>query len=147
MTTDVGFRCDMFVNGTQQVLHNLTKFAVAANIGFQSGMQEVVDKIYDDSQFLVPVDKGPLRASGDKLVVVMLGANMQSLTVVGEVTYGKGLDYAVYVHEDPSKHHDPPTQAKFLEDPVKQGISSGDLLRRFQSKLLETLLRNYTVMP
>jgi len=71
--------------------------------------------IYKESQRLVPKDTGDLAKSGYLEVVRRKG------TVVAEIGYGKygKPGYTVYVHEILSYEHEAPTQAKFLEAPLR----------------------------
>lgn len=78
--------------------------------------------IYDKSQIYVPRDEEDLARSGQitstgGAVTKGVGRNIQPRNALGQfgrggltVSYGRGLaeDYAVVVHEHPSKH-DPPT--------------------------------------
>ncbi len=64
----------------------------------------------------VPVDTGALRSTG---TVMPPEITQNNITV--ELGYGgPSVDYAVIVHEDPSAHHKPPTQWKYLETPLKE---------------------------
>jgi hypothetical protein len=83
-------------------------------------VNEVLTMIFNESQILVPVDTGALKASG-KLILSSPGSTRFDSTI----TYGSdGSDgrppvtYAVEVHEDLQAHHTEPTQAKFLEVPA-----------------------------
>lgn len=79
-------------------------------------MEETMQRVYSESQELVPVDTGALRDSGR--IIKTGGITAGGLPEV-LVVYGNGnVDYAVTVHEDLSVHHDSPTQAKFLEIPL-----------------------------
>ena len=88
----------------------------------------VAGHIHDESQKLVPPDTEALKISGRYYLV------SGGLDAVAAVGYG-GIDatpfwstkyheqhipkvYAVYVHEDTTKHHDQ-GQAKFLEQPCR----------------------------
>lgn len=64
------------------------------------------------SNFYCPVDTGVLRRSGE--VVKRGGKGLQRY----EVRYT--APYAIYVHEDMTKKHAEPTQAKFLERAVQE---------------------------
>ncbi len=82
--------------------------------------------IFDESQRLVPVDKGVLRDSG----YVEVRTFARSGRISAEIGYGKfGKPfYAGFVHERTDVRHAPPTQAKYLEAPVNKLI--GDFTRR-----------------
>jgi hypothetical protein len=85
-------------------------------------INKTISQIFVESQNLVPVDTGALKASGH--------INTQSVPYsieyggggywTGETGRGKVVDYAVVVHEDMSVNHNPPTQAKYLELPLVQ---------------------------
>jgi len=80
-------------------------------------------RILTTSAPLVPVEFGTLRASGyvTEPKISMTGA---------EVTIGYGgaaKEYAWFVHEILTNYHKPPTQAKYLEQPVleaQRGLAS-----------------------
>lgn len=85
-------------------------------------MQKWTMEVYAESQVLVPVDTGTLKASAIPHKVESVG--MRKLQA--KVTYGEGAlvnpktgqlsrDYAIYVHERTELQHAPPTTAKFLE--------------------------------
>lgn len=62
-----------------------------------------------ESQKIVPIDTGVLRAS----------ANTR-MDGDAAVTVSYGTDYAIYVHEDLEARHKPGKEAKFLEKPYKE---------------------------
>lgn len=82
-------------------------------------MLQAMQPIFDESQALCPVETGRLKDSGYLEVTSFRG----NPTV--EVGYGKGGDpwYTVWVHEMTEIPHKPPTQAKFLEKAVNDGMS------------------------
>jgi len=80
--------------------------------------------IFDESQRLVPVDKGTLKASG--FVEVRKTATGAS-AAIGYARHGKP-NYAGFVHERLDLRHAAPTQAKFLETAVNTHID--DFRRR-----------------
>lgn len=80
--------------------------------------------IYDESQRLVPVDTGKLKASG--FLETRKTARGAS-AVLGYGRYGRP-NYAAYVHERLDLRHASPTQAKFLEAAVANRID--DFRRR-----------------
>lgn len=96
-------------------------------------------QIIAESQRLVPVDTGTLRASarvgepvddGDRLTVTAgygYGDEYREYATAkalgdmdGDEHYTSGPGYGVYVHERLDVHHAPPTQAKFLEQPAAE---------------------------
>jgi len=91
-------------------------------------VDDVTEKVFAQSQILVPVNTGALKASGQ---IVKEPTTGDGEFVGSYVTYGNGtVNYAVKVHEDLQMYHTAPTQAKFLEAPLLQNI-----------KVLENLIR------
>lgn len=79
---------------------------------------EEANLIFARSQVLVPVDTGVLRGSG--------GVSAPQRGTEGyfvDIYYGgPAAPYALYVHEIIGNYHNPPTQAKYLEEPLVQAI-------------------------
>lgn len=75
--------------------------------------------IFNASQRLVPVDTGVLKGSGQVTLPEFSGGAV-------EVTIGYGgpaAPYAIYVHEITTAYHEPPWQAKFLEQPFMEAAN------------------------
>lgn len=92
--------------------------------GLAAGLYQAAVDIMFVSQHECPIDTGTLRASG------RVNEPVRTLTGI-EVTLGYGygeqvnpetgelaLQYAIPVHERTNVRHEPPTKAKFLEDPA-----------------------------
>lgn len=81
---------------------------------------EALRPTFDESQILVPVKTGALKASG-----FLKTGKFRGVTTA-EIGYGAGGDpfYATKVHEDLDVFHKPPTQAKFLEQPLRANINN-----------------------
>lgn len=79
----------------------------------RAAMEGLADRLFfQPSQHLVPVDTERLKKSGRlKIVGKDLGLAVQ-------ITYD--TPYAIYVHENPFAHHEPPTQWKFVDTPVAE---------------------------
>lgn len=77
---------------------------------------EALRPTFDKSQILVPVDTGALKESG------YLEARQQRGHSQVEIGYGRAgqPEYTVFVHENLDVAHQPPTQAKFLQDPLEE---------------------------
>lgn len=99
----------------------------AITIAVKAHAQEV----YELSQELVPVDKGPLKASGR----IELSRDENGLMVAKVVYGGETAPYALWVHENLEAYHAPPTQAKYLERAVAAARPNRKeiLKRAFQS--------------
>lgn len=97
----------------------------------EEATKEGAQLVYEESQLLVPVDTEKLKKSGKvEKRKTTLGFKTSWL-----VTYD--TDYAIYVHEDLSVYHDPPTTAKFLEIPLRnnQKLITKLVAARVQQKL------------
>ncbi len=78
---------------------------------FPAAIHDAMIPVFEESQRLVPVDKGPLKASG------FLDVGVEAGKPTVRIGYGAGgfPSYAIAVHERTDLHHESPTQAKFLE--------------------------------
>lgn len=74
--------------------------------------------ILQKSHIYVPVDTGELKKTGTVITAGKGGTTVASVVYGGEED-GKGY-YALYVHEDLTKWHAAPTQAKFLSRAVQE---------------------------
>jgi len=107
------------IKNLKEIQLNLER--IAANIANQSKNIEFqkIDDIYNESQELVPVATGKLKASGKK-----------EYNREGGSTVSYQTDYGLYVHEDLEKHH-PNGIAKFLEIPfIKHSDKIKDELKK-----------------
>ncbi len=119
-----------YISGQVTVVVNLNQLVAKTGRGAADGLRKAGAELLRQSQMLVPVEFGNLRASG---YVNSSGAGFSTVVEVGYTA-----SYALYVHEQvamklqgiarrPSpprigKHWDPQgrAQAKFLEDPARQ---------------------------
>lgn len=81
------------------------------------------DRVYPEAQIKVPVLTGALKGTGR----IMRGDKPGSW----QIRYGdspveddSAVDYAAAVHQILTHHHAAPTQAKFLEEPLKDSVES-----------------------
>lgn len=81
---------------------------------------EEANKIFAKSQVLVPVDTGVLRGSGGVSAPQSDGKDLYVDIFYG----GPAAPYALLVHEIQGNHHNPPTQAKYLEQPFMEALPS-----------------------
>lgn len=122
------------VEGVGKVLRatGAAKSKDAANIADALG--RAAQAIYKRSQTLVPVEFGPLKASG-RVEVEGRGFGTRAYVLYGnELAY-----YAVYVHEDLTKAHASPTCAKFVTKALQQ--TRGVVSRIVQRSLTITDVR------
>jgi len=80
---------------------------------------EEANVIFAKSQILVPVDTGALRGSGGVSAIQGSGRGMYVDIFYG----GPAASYALYVHEIIGNYHNPPTQAKYLEQPFMESLA------------------------
>jgi len=89
-----------------------------------------------ESKRIVPVETGTLRSSGHVQPPVVTGDNVQVTLGYG----GAASAYAIVQHERLDYRHEPPGQAKYLEQPVRERAavlarSLADEVARVLSKL------------
>lgn len=75
--------------------------------------------VMTNAKAITPVDTGALKGSG----VVNLPEIINNEVSVSLAFGGAASNYAVYVHEDPKARHNPPTQYKFLEQPLLEAAN------------------------
>ena len=125
-----------YISGIDEIIRNLKRIDNQIARGVARGLKRGGLLLQRESQKIVPVDKGPLKASAFTRNVG--GSGFKTDIVVG---YAQG--YAVYVHEDLEKAHGaafnekyaeliadpgnkrfrsrgPNQQAKFLEQPARE---------------------------
>ena len=120
------------VEGYQQALKAMGAARTKDARNIADGLTQCAQMVFAASQKEVPVDKGPLKASGFWKVE---GQGFGAVATIGYTEY-----YAVFVHEDLSKYHAPPTKAKFLTDPIRR-------LRGSMTALLQRQLSSTRISP
>ena len=113
------------LEGWDQVSHQLRLTPKVIGVGYERGLEKALDYLYKKSQIEVPVDTTALKKSGYWIVIG------DGINATGEVGYGGpsqpdpdnpvhiDVNYALIVHEMKDNQHEPPTKAKYLEDPAK----------------------------
>lgn len=77
-----------------------------------TALKKAVQPILAESQELVPIRTGALKATG------ALNVEIEGNAIIATISYGSDeVGYAVIVHEDLEAHH-PVGEAKFLERPL-----------------------------
>lgn len=132
------------VTGVEGVLERLNDMATVEPKLFNVGVQNAAEMVFDRSQELVPVDTGRLKASGriidgekregyEEYRIQYggdyVGTPLDVMPIRTDVRGGgvpRGgagpAEYAWIVHEDLTKGHAPPTQAKYLEQAVNETV-------------------------
>ena len=104
-----------------------------AGKAFEEVLFEIALIIFNQSQYLVPVDTGALRASGTITKRVRLRGGDK---MVLHITYGgPAASYALEVHENLFARHESPTSAKYLEIPF-------NLVKPRMKKLIDAKIRS-----
>ncbi len=108
------------MNAAMKVIQdNFKEVLKGTNKLLPKALEHAVRPIFDESQRLVPVDTGALKASG------FLRSSQTTRGARVFLGYGKGghPDYTVFVHERLNVRHAAPTQAKFLEAAILSNLS------------------------
>ena len=100
----------------KQIRKNLEKVLGNIDNMLPVALEDAMRPIFDESQRLVPKDTLRLMHSG----FLETGTFRGKPTVNIGYAKGNSPDYAVYVHENLYNEHKSPTQAKFLEEPMKR---------------------------
>jgi hypothetical protein len=112
------FRLDL--TGDEELVNALKAGKEHTPQAIAQAIWEEANMIFAKSQILVPVDTGVLRGSG--------GVSAPQMGTQGyfvDIFYGgPAAPYALFVHEIIGNYHNPPTQAKYLEQPVMEAMPS-----------------------
>jgi hypothetical protein len=111
------FRLDLF--GDKELVNALEAGKDDTPQAIAQAIWEEANLIFAKSQILVPVDTGVLRGSGG-----VSAPQMGNQGYFVDIFYGgPAAPYALYVHEIIGNYHNPPTQAKYLEQPFMQSLA------------------------
>ena len=106
---------------------------------FSAAMYEEATEAFGQSQELVPVRYGILRASGFVSAPKMVGSRSETTISYG----GAAAPYAAHVHEITKYRHDAPTRSKFLSHPLERRfpVLGERLKQRLQNMIAEYFKR------
>ncbi len=106
----------MGLEGILDAVKGLDEFARTAVIKAAAAWWDVTNVTMTRSEEVeCPVKTGALRSTGWNELT------MTEDEIVCELGYGsEAVKYAFVQHENLAFHHNPPTKAKFLEDPIRQ---------------------------
>jgi hypothetical protein len=131
MASKMGIRFDL--NGDEQLVKALKSGKEKSPQAIAQAIWEEANMIFAKSQILVPVDTGVLRGSG--------GVSAPQLGSQGyfvDIFYGgPAAPYALYVHEIIGNYHNPPTQAKYLEQPLMEAMDG--LQSRLKGRIVDII--------
>jgi len=103
------------IKDTKELQRTLEKLDKRAQAELKKALYAEAELIMTESKKQVPVDTGTLRSTG----YVKQPEEKGDLVEVEMGYGGPAAPYAIWVHERTELHHNPPTKAKYLEDPVK----------------------------
>ncbi len=127
----MGIRFDL--NGDEQLVKALKSGKEKSPQAIAQAIWEEANMIFAKSQILVPVDTGVLRGSGG-----VSAPQMGSQGYFVDIFYGgPAAPYALYVHEIIGNYHNPPTQAKYLEQPLMEAMDG--LQSRLKGRIVDII--------
>lgn len=100
------------VEGIKELKSAVARHQGRTGKGLRKGLYKAGLFLQRESQKIVPIDKGILRASA---FTRMEGQGFNVSAVVGYTA-----NYALFVHEDLEARHKPGKQAKYLEQPLRE---------------------------
>ena len=127
----MGIRFDL--NGDEQLVKALKSGKEKSPQAIAQAIWEEANMIFAKSQILAPVDTGVLRGSGG-----VSAPQMGNQGYFVDIFYGgPAAPYALYVHEIIGNYHNPPTQAKYLEQPVMEAMDG--LQSRLKGRIVDII--------
>jgi phosphoribosylcarboxyaminoimidazole (NCAIR) mutase len=100
---------------------------------------EEANMIFAKAMVLTPIDTGALRGSGG----VSAPMNMPQGIGVDIFFGGPAAPYAMYVHEILGNYHNPPTQAKYLEQPFMERLP--EIQQNMARRIIDLIRKNGAV--
>ena len=97
---------------------------------------EEANMIFAKAMVLTPIDTGALRGSGG----VSAPINTPQGIAVDIFFGGPAAPYAIYVHEILGNYHNPPTQAKFLEQPFMERLP--EIQQNMVRRIIDLIRKN-----
>jgi len=117
----------MSVKGLQKAINGCTALENKLGGAAQDTVDDSTDHLYEESQIQVPKKTGKLAASGRKILHKTSGPRRSAGIKYGEDVPDSSdedvLDYAAAVHEILKASHASPTKAKYVEDPLVEGVT------------------------
>lgn len=104
------------VSGVTGAIQGVRRFGFMSLRRLNEGVGDAIDVAFDQSQVYVPVEFGPLKASGKKVK-----KTNRDGVIEGSIEYGgSSAPYALPVHEIAGAYHAPPTTYKYLERAIRE---------------------------
>jgi len=131
------FRLDLF--GDKELANALQAGKEQTPRAIAQAIYEEANVIFARSQVLVPVDTGILRGSGG-----VSSPQQGDKGYFVDIYYGgPAAPYALYVHEIIGNYHNPPTQAKYLEQPVMEAMST--IQENIKGRIIDIIEKGHRV--
>jgi hypothetical protein len=123
---------DIYVKSVSDMENHFNRFVKGFKPNITETLWQEARLVMNESQDQCPVEFGVLKASGRVDDPVETEGKMS-------IAMSYSTNYAVYVHENLEAHHDPPTKAKFLEDPLRQALPDipGNIVYRMNALITE----------
>ena len=124
------------IEGAQELRNMLEVSGKDAGRVVGQVITEEANTIFGKALILTPVDTGALRGSGG------VSAPMQTQNGIGVDIFfgGPAAPYALYVHEIIGNYHNPPTQAKYLEQPFMERLP--EIQANLARRIIDLLKKN-----
>lgn len=131
MASKMGIKFDLM--GDKELVNALKSGKESSPKAVAQAIWEEANTIFAKSQILVPVDTGVLRGSGG-----VSAPQMGNLGYFVDIFYGgPAAPYALFVHEIIGNYHKPPTQAKYLEQPLMESMDG--LQERIKGRIIDII--------
>lgn len=127
------------IEGAQELRQMLSVSGSEAGQIVGQVILEEANTIFAKSLILTPVDTGALRGSGG----VSAPQHTPEGIAVDVFFGGPAAPYALYVHEIRGNFHNPPTQAKFLEQPFMERLPN--IQQNMARRIIDLLRKNGAV--
>lgn len=127
------------IEGAQELRQMLSQSSEQAGQIVGQVILEEANTIFAKSLILTPVDTGALRGSGG------VSAPQHTPQGIGVDIFfgGPAAPYALYVHEIRGNRHNPPTQAKYLEQPFMERLPN--IQQNMARRIIDLLRKNGAV--
>jgi hypothetical protein len=114
------------VTGVDATIRAIGKASEDTGQTIAESLIEIAEMIGERADYYCPYETGAMQAS-KHIAVTGRGFGCRAEVIYG----GPTAPYTVYVHEDLTKFHYPPTCAKWLERAVREGMGdANDIIRR-----------------
>jgi hypothetical protein len=115
------------VSGFDKAMRGFQNMRDHAESKVREGVNEHTQDVFDETQARVPRKTNALAGTGRIEEKPTVGGKISSTIWYGEPGEGPGvIDYAAAVHEILDAKHDPPTGAKYVEQPLMESAPKAE---------------------